>query len=236
MLYTMQLYVTFLPWGTSYLWIKKHVFVPSISRIPWKSVLSHLQIFLSILDCRAPSLCACTLWVFWYLGILPLSSGPDGLSCLLFFLVCAQSSPVLWNEYVGTAMLGGFSGWNVAMWLAIRSWTCVILALVFYLCTSGMLYVFPLYGFVTGERAPLSSGILWGLVWDGFRGAYPGVMVTFSFSFTLWHVAGSRDTVVVGCRVLLRDCGGSGVSNLGSCAGGGAGAWGTSMLKILRAS
>ena len=58
-------------------------------------------------------------------------------------LVCAQSSPVFWTEYVGTAMLGGFSGWTVAMWLAIRSWPCILLALVLYLCTSGMLHDFP---------------------------------------------------------------------------------------------
>ena len=57
-------------------------------------------------------------------------------------LVCAQYSPIFWTEYVGTAMLGGFSGWTVAMWLAIRAWPCIILALVLYLCTSGMFHDF----------------------------------------------------------------------------------------------
>ena len=38
---------------------------------------------------------------------------------------------------------------------------------------------------------------------------------------------------MVGCCVLLRGCCGSGVSTLGSCAGGGAGAWGTDVLRMV---
>ena len=37
---------------------------------------------------------------------------------------------------------------------------------------------------------------------------------------------------MVGCCVLLRGCCGYGVSTLESCAGGGAGAWGTDVLKM----
>ena len=36
MSHNMLLYVTLLYWGTSCLCMKKHVFVPSISRVPWK--------------------------------------------------------------------------------------------------------------------------------------------------------------------------------------------------------
>ena len=35
------------------------------------------------------------------------------------------------------------------------------------------------------------------------------------------------------CCVILRGCGGSSVSNLGSCAGGDTGACGTAMLKMV---
>ena len=38
---------------------------------------------------------------------------------------------------------------------------------------------------------------------------------------------------MVGCCVLLRGCGGYGVSTLGSCAGGGAGAWGMDVMKMV---
>ena len=72
--------------------------------------------------------------------------------------------PVLscfWTEYVGNAMLGGFSGFTVAMWLAIRVWPCIIFALVLYLCTSGMFHDFPLYGCVSGERAYVLSEMTW---------------------------------------------------------------------------
>ena len=37
---------------------------------------------------------------------------------------------------------------------------------------------------------------------------------------------------MAGCCVLLRGCGGSGVSALRSCAGGGDGAWGTAVLNM----
>ena len=79
-------------------------------------------------------------------------------------LVCTQSSPVFCTDYVGTAMLGRLSGWTVAMWLAIRSWPCILLSVVLYLCTSGMLHDFPLYGCVSGERAYVLSGMTWGFV------------------------------------------------------------------------
>ena len=127
-------------------------------------------------------------------------------------------------------MLGVFSGWTVSMWLVIRSWTCIILALVLYLYNSGVFHDFPSYGCVSGECASVSSGTTWDFFWVGFRGACPGVMVTWCFSFTLWRVAGSRCTVIAGCQVL--GCGCSGVSTLGSFEGGGDGAWGTSVLKM----
>ena len=79
-------------------------------------------------------------------------------------LVCSQYSPGFWTEYSGTAMLGGFSGCTVATWLTIRLCPCILLALVLYLCTSGMLHVLPSYGCVSGEHEYMSSGITWGLV------------------------------------------------------------------------
>ena len=79
-------------------------------------------------------------------------------------LVCAHSSPVLLIEYAGIAISGVLSGWTVATWLAIRSWSCILLALVLYMCTGGMLHIFPLYGCVSGDRASVSSRMTWGLV------------------------------------------------------------------------
>ena len=61
-------------------------------------------------------------------------------------------------------MLDGFRSWTVAMWLDIRLWPCIFLALVLYLCTSGILYDLPSYGCVSGERAFVSSGMTWGFV------------------------------------------------------------------------
>ena len=116
----------------------------------------------------------------------------------VFLLVCAQSSPILWTEYISTAMLVGFIVWTVAMWLAIRSWPCILLDLLLYLCISAMLHVFPSYGCVIVEIASVSSGMTRGPVWYFCHGACPGVVVNFSFTFTLWHVAGSRVTFVAG--------------------------------------
>ena len=59
-------------------------------------------------------------------------------------------------------MLGGLSGWTVAVWFAIWSWTCILLDLVLYLCTSGMLHDFPSYVCVSGERSSVSYGMTWG--------------------------------------------------------------------------
>ena len=92
--------------------------------------------------------------------------------------MCDQSSPVFWTEYVGTDMLGGLSGWTVDMWLAIRSFPCILLDLVLYMCTSVMLHDFPSCGFVSGERAYVSYGVTWGFVCVFFLGARPGVVVT----------------------------------------------------------
>ena len=99
--------------------------------------------------------------------------------------MCDQYSPVLWNEYAGTAVGGVFFGWTIATWLAIRSWPCIIIALVLYICTSVMFYVLPSYGCISGEHASVSSGMTWGLVWSGCPRARPGVMVTFYFPLTL---------------------------------------------------
>ena len=132
--------------------------------------------------------------------------------------------------FLNYTALGGFIGCTVAMWLAIRLWPCIIIALVLYLCTSGMLHDFPSYGWVSGEHASVSSGMEWDFFRVGFCGTRPGVMVTWSFTFSLWRVPGSRCTVVAGCHVL--GCGGCGVYTLWSCAGGGDGAWGTAMLKM----
>ena len=93
-----------------------------------------------------------------------------------------------------------------------------------------MLPDFPSYGCVSGVYDSVSSGMMWGLVWVGFFVARPGVIVTWSFTFTLWRVAGSIGTYVSGCCLL--GCGGFGISTLGNCAGGGAGAWGTDVLKM----
>ena len=135
---------------------------PQIIGFLGRVVLSHLQMLFSILVCQAPSLCACTLGVFLSLGILTRSSGLDGLSHLLLLCGCVPSLLFFcWTEYVGTAILGGFSGCTVAMWLDIRLWTCILLDLVLYLCTSGMLHDLPSYGCVSGERAYVSSRMTW---------------------------------------------------------------------------
>ena len=93
-------------------------------------------------------------------------------------LVCDQYSPVFWTEYVGTAMLDIFSGWTVDMWLAIRPWPCILLALVLYMCNSGMLHEFPYYGCVSGERVSVSYEMTWVFVLVVLRGARHGIMVT----------------------------------------------------------
>ena len=64
------------------------------------------------------------------------------------------------------------------MWLAIRSWPCILLDLVLYLYTGGLLPDFPSYGCVSGARASVSYGMTWGLVGVGFLVERPGVMVT----------------------------------------------------------
>ena len=79
-------------------------------------------------------------------------------------LVCAQSYPAFWAEYIWNALLAWLSGWTVAMWLAIRSWTFILLALVLYLCNGVILPDFSSYGFVSGAGASVSSGMTWGLV------------------------------------------------------------------------
>ena len=117
---------------------------------------------LSILVCRAPSLGACTLWFFLVSGHITAFIWPRWIiTSPIVLLVCAQYSPVFWTEYVGNAMLGGFSGCNVAMWLVIRLWPCIIIDLVLYLCISGMLHDLPSYGCVSDERAYVSSGMTW---------------------------------------------------------------------------
>ena len=98
-----------------------------------KGVLSHLKIPLSILDIRAPSLGACTIGVFRYLGILPRSSGLDGLSRLRLYcwcvssliLFCGQSIRVLlcWVDLEVELLLRGWSlGRGLASFLI---WYCI---------------------------------------------------------------------------------------------------------------
>ena len=49
-----------------------------------------------------------------------------------------------------------------------------------------MLHDFPSYGCVSGECASVSSGMTWGLVLVGFRGARPGVIKgLYSWGFTV---------------------------------------------------
>ena len=79
-------------------------------------------------------------------------------------LVCAQSSPNFFTEYAWINLLGGLGGCTVSMSLSIRSWAFILLALVFYLCTGGMLPDLSSYGCVSGARASVSSGMTWGLV------------------------------------------------------------------------
>ena len=117
-------------------------------------------------------------WVFLVYGHITAFIWPGwNVTSPIVLLLCAQYSPFFKTEYVGNAMLGGFSGCNVAMGLAIRSWPCILIALVLYMCTSGMVHDFPSYGCVSGERASGSSGMAWGFVIVGFFGARPGVMV-----------------------------------------------------------
>ena len=127
-----------------------------------------------------------------------------------------------------------FCGWTFATWLGIRLLPCIRLAMVLYLCTSGMLHVIPSYGCVSGEQVFVSSGMTWGLVCVGCRLSCPGFMVTFSFPLTFSRVPGTRGTVVVGCYVILRGYGCYGISTLGSCAeGGGASDCGTAVFNMI---
>ena len=79
-------------------------------------------------------------------------------------LVCAQPSPDFFTEYAWINLLGGLVGWTVSVSFAIRSWTFILLDLVFYICTGGMLPDFSLYGCVSGARASVSYGMTWGIV------------------------------------------------------------------------
>ena len=115
----------------------------------------------------------------------------------------------------------------------MRLWNFIRLALVLYMCTSGMLNVLPLYGWITGDLASVSSGMTWGSVWGGFLFNHSGVIVTISFLTPFWCGIGYVDTVVAVCCVISLWCGVAGVSNLGSWArGGGDGDCGTSMLNM----
>ena len=73
---------------------------------------------------------------------------------------------------------------------------------------------------------------MWGYIWGGCLLTFPGVIVNFSFLITLWRGAGSGGTSVAGCCVIPIWCGGSGVSTLVICTGGGDGSCGTAMLKM----
>ena len=106
MLHTMRMYATFLPFGTSCLWIKSMCWYHKYLGFLGSGVQSHLQMLFFILVCRAPSLGACTLVVFLSLGILPHSSGLDVLShsCCLVGLCPVFSCFLDWvyrDCYVG---------------------------------------------------------------------------------------------------------------------------------------
>ena len=144
---------------------KKNVLVPSMSRISWKrrpiSFLNALVYF----GLSGPLIRCLYSWGFPVSGNITTFIWPTWIFTYdVVLLVCAQSSPIFWTEYVDTSVLGGFIGWNVAMWLDIRPWPCILLALVLYLCTIGMLHDLLLYGCVSGECASVSSGMKWGFV------------------------------------------------------------------------
>ena len=234
MSYTMRLYVAFLSWETLCLCMKKHVYVPSIYRIPWERRPISFAIFRVHFGLLGLFIRCLYSWYFPVSGHMNVFIWPRWIvTYTVVLLVCDQSSPVLCTEYARTATCGGIFGWTVATWLVIILWPFIRLDMVLYLCNRGMLHVIPSYWCVSDERASVSSGMTWGLVWDGCRGAHPGVMVTVYFTLPLWHGTGSGGTVVSGCCVIPCCCGGSGVSTLRSCAGGGgAGDCGTSVLNM----
>ena len=136
MSYTMRLYVTLLTLGNSFLWIKNHVLVPSMSCIPWKRRPISFPNALVHFGLSGPFIRCLYYWGF------PISGNITAFirhGCIVtspvVLLVCAQYSPGFWTEYVCTALLGGFIGWTVAMWLAIMLWPCILLDLVLYPCT-----------------------------------------------------------------------------------------------------
>ena len=132
-----------------------------MSRIPWKRRTYALVHF----GLSGPFIRCLYSWGFTISGcITPFIRTGWIVTSSVVLLVCAHSSPAFWTDYVWTALLGGLSGWNVAMWLSIRSWPCILLSLLLYLFTGGMLPDFLSYWCFSGAHASVSSGMTWGLV------------------------------------------------------------------------
>ena len=109
--HTIQLYVTLLSWGTLCFCMKKHVYVPLISYIPWKSCPISFSIAL------VHSYFSISFIRYLYSWGFPVSGHITAFiltGCIVIspvvLLVCAQSSPVLCTEYVGTMIWGGLCG------------------------------------------------------------------------------------------------------------------------------
>ena len=137
--------------------------VPSISRIPWERCPTSFTNNFIHYGLSGPLIICLYYWGFTVSGNITALIWPGCIfTSPVVLLVCAQTYPVFGTEYIGTAILGGLIGWTIDMWLDIRLRPCILLALVLYMCTSGMLHEFPLYGCVSGKRDSVSYGMTWG--------------------------------------------------------------------------
>ena len=98
--------------------------------------------------------------------------------------VRAQSSLVLCTLYLGDYIGGCMGGRIFATWLAMVLWPFRCIVMVLYMRSSGMLHVLPWYGYGSGYRTSVSSGMTWGSV-RGCLFLCPGVIVIFAFLFSL---------------------------------------------------
>ena len=106
------------------------------------------------------------------------------ISCGLF--VCTQSYPVLFTLLLVCAgVVICLGGGIFSTWFAMILCPFERLYLVFYLCTSGKLYVLPSYGCGFGDITSMLYGMAWGSIWGGFLFARPGFIAIFVLMFTL---------------------------------------------------
>ena len=83
--HAMQLKVTFMYWGISYLWMKKHLYVPSVSLIPWNRRPISVDMDLVHFGLSSPFIRRMYYWDFTVYGQIT----------TFIFPVCIVTSPVV---------------------------------------------------------------------------------------------------------------------------------------------